>query len=63
MRATNVNLTNLKVMMFPLSLYLTVYSALFTLFTLNYIHGLVVSVDDSCFGGREFKLQKNLLLC
>ena len=29
--ATNVNLTNLKVIIFPIPLYLTVYSALFTL--------------------------------
>ena len=35
----------------------------FHTFTINCLRGLVVSVEDSCFGGRGFEPQQNLLLC
>ena len=31
--------------------------------TVNCLRGLVVSVIDSCFGGRGFEPQLNLLIC
>ena len=48
---------------FSYTMYLKVHSALFTLSTFICIRGLVVSVDDSCFRGRGFEPQSNLLLC
>ena len=56
---TSMNLTNLKLIIFPIPLHSTIYSAL----TVNCLRGLVVSVLDSYFGGRGFKPQPNLLLC
>ena len=51
--ATNVNLTNLKVIIFPIPLYLMVYSALFTLLiSTALIRGLVVSGRLLFWGSR-----------
>ena len=59
---TNGNLKNLNVIIFPIPLYLTIYSTRFSL-SRNCLDGLVVIVFDSYFGGRGFDPQPYRLLC
>ena len=59
----NVNLTNLKIIFFSNTIVFNCLKCAFHTSTFNCLRGLVVSVEDSCFGGCGFEPQPNLLLC
>ena len=58
--AANKNLTNLKVIIFPIPLC-KLFIVRFSHLHINCLRGLVVNVQDFCFGGRGFEPQLNLL--